>query len=77
MRGTPRYRTGSDPCGMPVVNWIRSRSASDNPDEKNEDFWTLTAKPERSSNSLSTCRTAWRDWKEPSKKIRRSSAKQR
>lgn len=74
-KGTPRYRTGREPIGIPVVNWIKSVSLCERPDAKKKDFCTLTARPDLSSNSRSTCKTDCTDSKEPSIKINKSSAK--
>ena len=56
--GTPSYRTGRDPRGIPVENCTRLVSAAVRPEAKNDVLWTLTARPERCSKSLRTCRTA-------------------
>ncbi|CAN7043809.1 unnamed protein product [Brassica rapa subsp. trilocularis] len=54
LRGTPRYRNGSEPQSIPVVAWIVSISVCSNPEAKKDVFWRLTARPDLFSNSRRT-----------------------
>lgn len=73
--GKPRYRMGKEPAGIPLVETIVSISGSVKPLEKKQDFSTLTERPENALNSSRTWRIIWTELREPSVKMRMSSAK--
>lgn len=73
--GKPRYRMGNEPAGIPLVETIVSISGSVKPLEKKQDFSTLTERPENALNSSRTWRNIWTELREPSVKMRMSSAK--
>lgn len=60
---------------MHVVETMVSTSVSDRPKEKKHDLSMLMARPERALKSSKTCKIDWTESKEPSEKIKISSAK--
>lgn len=75
MSGRPKYLIGNEPIGMPDAVLIASVSAAVRPEGKMFDFSMLIERPERASKSRRTWSTPWTEAREPSVKIKRSSAK--